>query len=102
MKTLVLGPEEVREALDPRTNPKRHVFLVTLEGDIICCDVDSGWIAFRRPRGLRNREWAVAVKAAVEAINHHAVVARSIHDDICERTEPGGSYIEPVYVHRFS
>lgn len=101
MKNLVLGPEDVREALNPQNFPKRHVFMVTLEGDILCCDVDEGWLAFRRPRGLTNRQWAKAVRAAVDALNHQALVARSIHDDIEERTEPGGAVVEPAYVHHF-
>lgn len=101
MKTLVLGPEEVRVALDPTTNPKRHVFLVTPEGDILCCDLDYGWVVFRRPRGLTNRQWGGAITSAVKSLKHHSMVASAIQEDIEERTEPGGSLPEPVYVHRF-
>lgn len=88
MKTLVLGPEEVRVALDPKNYPKRHVFVVSVDGDIICCDVDEGWMIFKRPSGLRNKEWCVAVRAALSSMQHHLLVAKSIHDDLRETTEP--------------
>lgn len=88
MKTLVLGPEEVREALDPKNFPKRHVFIISIDGDIICCDVDQGWILYRRPPGLRNREWCGALRFAIDSMQHHLLVAKSIHDDLRETTEP--------------
>lgn len=96
MKTLVLGPEEVREALDPKKYPKRHVFLVSIDGDIICCDVDEGWLIFKRPESLRNRQWCEAIKAAISAMQHHILVAKSIHDDIRETTEPDGHAPTPM------
>lgn len=88
MKTLVLGPEEVREALDPKKHPKRHVFLVSIDGDIICCDVDEGWLLFKRPVGLKNKQWCVSIRAAISAMQHHLLVAKSIHDELKETTEP--------------
>jgi hypothetical protein len=89
MKTLVLGPDAVREALDPRRYPKRHVFLVSVDGAIICCDVDAGWITFQRPTGLTHKEWCVAIKAAISSMQHHLLVAKSIHDDIRDSTDRG-------------
>lgn len=88
MKTLVLGPDAVREALNPYLFPRRQVFLVTLDGDILCCDLDEGWMSFKRPRALRHKEWARAVEAAVLALTYQAMAARAIHDDIEDRTEP--------------
>lgn len=87
MKTLVLGPEEVREALDPKKYPKRHVFLVSVDGSIICCDVDAGWLMFQRPTGITNKEWCVALQAALSTMKHHLLVAKSIHADIRDSTE---------------
>ena len=99
MKTLVLGPEEVREALDPKNHPKRHVFLVSVDGDIICCDVDEGWLLFKRPQGVKNRKWCEAIRAAISSMQHHILVAKSIHDDLRETTEPEGRALpEPAKV----
>jgi hypothetical protein len=88
MKTLVLGPEEVRAALDPKNYPKRHVFLVAIDGSIICCDLDDGWLMFQRPENVKNRDWCVAIRGAISSMNHHLLVAKSIHDDVRETTEP--------------
>ncbi len=88
MKTLVLGPDAVREALNPYLFPRRQVFLVTLDGDIVCCDLDEGWMVFKRPPGFLHKEWARAVEGAVIALTQQAMSARAIHDDIEDRTEP--------------
>jgi hypothetical protein len=95
MKTLELGPEEVRAALDPTEYPKRQVFLVTAEGTVICSDVEEGWIAFTRPKGVRNKAWCMALKAAISSMQFHLLAAKSIHDEMWEVTEP------EVHIHRF-
>lgn len=88
MKSIVYSPEEVKAALEPTRNPKRHVFLITTAGDIICCDVDSGWIRFVRPESCTLREWGMALKSAITAMQHHLKVAKSIHDDFMDTTQP--------------
>ncbi len=100
MKTLVLGPDEVREALNPVLHPRRQVFLVNLDGDIFCCDLDDGWVRFKRPVGLQHRKWATAVKAAVDALSLQLETARAVHSDLVERTEPFGLSSSPNIIVR--
>lgn len=84
MHHLDLGPEEVRAALDPKNFPKRHVFLVTTDGDIFVCDIDFGWMVFRRPGHVSNRAWCEALRAAISSMQHHLLVAKTIHDALRE------------------
>lgn len=88
MRTLVLGPDDVREALDPRNHPKRHVFLVSVEGDVICCDLDGGWVRFTKPPHIRHKDWSTVLKAAISHMQHYIFLTKNIHDNLLEDTEP--------------
>lgn len=86
MHSLDLGPEEVREALSPKNFPKRHVFLITVDGDIFVNDIDLGWMVFRRPKGMIHKDWCRALRAAVSSMQHHLLVAKTIHDSFRDAT----------------
>ena len=87
MLALLLDPDEAREALDPKKYPKRHVFLVSVEGDIICCDLDEGWIRITKPPEIQNLEWCAVLKAAISHMQHYTILAKLIHDNLRETSE---------------
>ena len=95
MKSIVLGPEQVREALDPKNYPKRHIFLVSIDGDIYCCDLDEGWLVFRKPQNVTYRDWCVALRGAISSMQHYILVAKSIHDELREMPEGATTYEPP-------
>lgn len=92
MHSLDLGPEEVREALDPKNFPKRHVFLITMDGDIFVCDIDLGWMVFRRQKTNTRKEWSVALRAAISSMQYHMIRAKAVYDEL---KNPGTEDPEP-------
>ena len=88
MKTLVLDPEEVRAALDQKEHPRRCVWVVSMHGEIIVNDLDTGWVSFIPARGVTNKQWATAIKSAVASLQSKLEETLATYYRFLEMTDP--------------
>lgn len=88
MKTLVLDPDIARAVLDLNEHPRRCVWIVTLRGEIIVNDLDEGWLRLVPDEGVRDRDWARAIKAAVQNLQHKLDSSLAIYYRFLEATDP--------------
>jgi hypothetical protein len=88
MKTLVLDPEQVRAALDVNEHPRRCVWVVSMRGEIVVHDLDEGWMQFAPARGVTDRQWAQAIKHAINNLQSKLEMTLATYYRFLEQTDP--------------